>query len=86
MSLKAKLDEGLRLTTICEPPAAPGVVVPYSTLHGFCVAECGWCGDSTVRVADGKLAEECQIDFGRMGWDPAASRWRITYGRVPTAC
>jgi hypothetical protein len=37
-----------------------GVVVPYRTLHRFCVECCGFGqGGSTVRVADGEPGVEC---------------------------
>src|SRR5204863_7786597 len=56
-----------------------GVVVPYRTLHRFCVACCGFGGGGgTVRVADGDPGAECQLDCGKTGmlYDPAAGRPR----------
>ena len=45
-----------------------GVVVPYRTLHRFCVERCGFGKTAaTVRVADGEPGMECQIDFGYLG-------------------
>ena len=45
-----------------------GVVVPYRTLHRFCVERCGFGKTAaTVRVADGEPGAECQIDFGYLG-------------------
>ena len=41
-----------------------GVVVPYRTLHRFCVQRCGFGRTAaTVRVADGEPGMECQLDF-----------------------
>lgn len=50
--------------------ARRGVVVPYRTLHRFCVQCCGFGKgrNETVRVADGEPGVELQIDFGRMGY------------------
>ena len=45
-----------------------GVVVPYRTLHRFCVERCGFGRTAaTVRVADGEPGAECQLDFGYLG-------------------
>ena len=39
-----------------------GVVVPYRTLHRFCVERCGFGKtEVTVRVADGEPGGECQV-------------------------
>jgi len=68
--------------------ARRGVVVPYRTLHRFCVQCCGFGrGGTTVRVADGEPGVECQIDFGRMGliFDPAAGRRRTVHALIFTA-
>src|SRR3984893_7343884 len=47
--------EGLRLTKIHSLLAGRGVLVPYRTLHRFCVAELGFGRQRrTVRVADGE--------------------------------
>ncbi len=65
-----------------------GVVVPYRTLHRFCVECCGFGrGATTVRVADGEPGVECQIDFGRMGlvYDPVTGRRRVTHALIFTA-
>jgi transposase len=65
-----------------------GVVVPYRTLHRFCVECCGFGrGATTVRVADGEPGAECQIDFGQMGlvYDPVTGRRRITHALIFTA-
>jgi transposase len=68
--------------------ARRGVVVPYRTLHRFCVQCCGFGrGGTTVRVADGEPGVECQIDFGRMGvvYDPVTGRRRVTHALIFTA-
>ena len=65
-----------------------GVVVPYRTLHRFCVACCGFGrGGETVRVADGEPGVECQVDFGKMGllYDPVAGRRRTVHALIFTA-
>jgi transposase len=65
-----------------------GVVVPYRTLHRFCVECCGFGrGATTVRVADGEPGVECQLDFGKMGlvYDPVAGRRRVTHALIFTA-
>ena len=56
-----------------------GCVVPYRTLHRFCVRVLRVRPqETTVRVADGEPGVECQIDFGQMGWlhDPDDGRRR----------
>jgi hypothetical protein len=51
-----------------------GVVVPYRTLHRFCVERCGFGPKAaTVRVADGEPGAECQLDFGYLD-RPSRSR------------
>jgi transposase len=65
-----------------------GVVVPYRTLHRFCVQHCGFGrGATTVRVADGEPGVECQVDFGQMGlvYDPVTGRRRKTHALIFTA-
>jgi hypothetical protein len=65
-----------------------GVVVPYRTLHRFCVQCCGFGrGSQTVRVADGEPGAECQVDFGKMGllYDPASGRRRTVHALIFTA-
>ena len=54
-----------------------GVVVPYRTLHRFCVERCGFGRTAaTVRVADGEPGMECQLGFGYLGllFDPVTGR------------
>lgn len=65
-----------------------GVVVPYRTLHRFAVERCGFGRRRpTVRVADGKPGQECQLDFARMGLiaDPQAGRRRVAHALIFTA-
>jgi transposase len=66
-----------------------GVVVPYRTLHRFCVERCGFGKTAaTVRVADGEPGVECQIDFGYLGMlaDPVSGRQRKVHALIFTAC
>ena len=66
-----------------------GVVVPYRTLHRFCVERCGFGrAAATVRVADGEPGMECQLDFGYLGllFDPVTGRQRRVHALIFTAC
>ena len=66
-----------------------GVVVPYRTLHRFCVERCGFGRTAaTVRVADGDPGMECQLDFGYLGllFDPVTGRHRKVHALIFTAC
>jgi transposase len=66
-----------------------GVVVPYRTLHRFCVERCGFGRTAaTVRVADGEPGVECQLDFGYLGLlaDPVSGRQRKVHALIFTAC
>jgi transposase len=66
-----------------------GVVVPYRTLHRFCVERCGFGRTAaTVRVADGEPGMECQLDFGYLGllFDPVTGRHRKVQALIFTAC
>ena len=66
-----------------------GVVVPYRTLHRFCVARCGFGRTApTVPVADGEPGAECQLDFGYLGLlaDPVSGRRRKVHALIFTAC
>ena len=66
-----------------------GVVVPYRTLHRFCVERCGFGRTAaTVRVADGEPGTECQLDFGYLGLlaDPVSGRHRKVHALIFTAC
>jgi transposase len=65
-----------------------GVVVPYRTLHRFCVERCGFGRTAaTVRVADGEPGVECQLDFGYLGLlaDPVTGRQRKVHALIFTA-
>jgi transposase len=65
-----------------------GVVVPYRTLHRFCVERCGFGRTAaTVRVADGEPGAECQLDFGYLGLlaDPVTGRQRKVHALIFTA-
>jgi transposase len=66
-----------------------GVVVPYRTLHRFCVERGGFGRTAaTVRVADGEPGAECQLDFGYLGvlFDPVTGRQRKVHALIFTAC
>jgi transposase len=66
-----------------------GIVVPYRTLHRFCVERCGFGKTTaTVRVADGEPGMECQLDFGYLGLlgDPVTGRQRKVHALIFTAC
>ena len=66
-----------------------GVVVPYRTLHRFCVERCGFGRTAaTVRVADGEPGAECQLDFGYLGllFDPVTGWHRKVHALIFTAC
>ena len=66
--ITAWVEQGLTVVKIGDLLARRGVVVPYRTLHRFCVECCGFGRTAaTVRVADGEPGVECQIDFARMG-------------------
>src|SRR5262249_19111863 len=66
-----------------------GIVVPYRTLHRFCVERGGFGRTAaTVRVADGEPGAECQLDFGYLGLlaDPVTGRGRKVHALIFTAC
>jgi transposase len=80
--------DDLQLTNVHGKLTRRGVVVPYRTLHRFAVERCGFGRrQPTVRVADGKPGEECQIDFARMGLipDPETGRRRVVHALIFTA-
>ena len=88
--IQPKLATGLTLTKIASLLYRhTGVVVPYRTLHRFCVAELGYRPgrSTTVRVDDPEPGTELQVDFGRMGFvcDPATGRRRLAHGLIFTA-
>jgi transposase len=78
----------LTVTKIHTLLARQGYVVPYRTLHRFASERCGFGRkDTTVRVADGDPAVECQIDFGYLGMltDADDGRRRKVYALIFTA-
>jgi transposase len=80
--------QGLTVVKIGTLLGRRGVVVPYRTLHRFCVQCCGYgTGSATVRVADGEPGGECQLDFGTMGLlvEPDAGRRRLAHALIFTA-
>ena len=77
--IAAWLADGLRLTKIHRRLREQGLGVPYSSLHRFAQAHCGFGAPSvTVRVADPPPGEAAEADFGRLGvWpDPATGSRR----------
>jgi len=87
--LEERLKAGLRLTKVHSLLARRGVLVPYRTLHRFCVAELEFGGQrKTVPVADGEPGQELQVDFGRMGLlkDGPEGRRRLCWALIFTAC
>ena len=84
------VDRDLSVVKIGDLLGRRGVLVPYRTLHRFCVECCGFTGRkpaTTVRVADGEPGVECQLDFGELGLlpDPATGRRRKVHALVFTA-
>ena len=87
--IKAQVKAGLSVVKIGVLLERQGVVVPYRTLHRFCVERCGFGRTaSTVRVADGEPGAECQLDFGYLGLlaDPVAGRQRKVHALIFTGC
>jgi transposase len=85
--IAAWLADGLRLTKIHRRLREQGVGVPYSSLHRFAQAHCGFGTPRvTVRVADPPPGEAAEADFGRLGlWpDPATGTRRYVYGLLVT--
>jgi len=82
--------QDLSVVKIADLLGRRGVLVPYRTLHRFCVEQCGFGrgGRTTVRVADGEPGVECQLDFARMGlvYDPSAGRRRTTHALISRRC
>jgi transposase len=86
--IKAQVKAGLSVVKIGVLLERRGVVVPYRTLHRFCVERCGFGRTaSTVRVADGEPGVECQLDFGYLGLlaDPVTGRQRKVHALIFTA-
>jgi transposase len=86
--IQAQVDSGLSAVKIGVLLERQGVVVPYRTLHRFCVERCGFGKTAaTVRVADGEPGAECQVDFGYLGMlaDPVTGRRRKVHALIFTA-
>ena len=87
--VEAQVKAGLSVVKIGVLLERRGVVVPYRTLHRFCVERCGFGrAAATVRVADGEPGAECQVDFGYLGMlaDPVTGRRRKVHALIFTAC
>ena len=87
--IEAQVKAGLSVVKIGVLLERCGVVVPYRTLHRFCVERCGFGRTAcTVRVADGEPGAECQLDFGYLGLlaDPVTGRQRKAHALIFTAC
>src|SRR5215469_326177 len=87
--IEAQVRAGLSVVKIGVLLERRGVVVPYRTLHRFCVEQCGFGRTAaTVRVADGEPGAECQLDFGYLGLlvDPVTGRQRKVHALIFTAC
>jgi transposase len=86
--ITAWVGQGLSVVKIGTLLGRRGVLVPYRTLHRFCVQCCGFGrGSETVRVADGEPGVECQVDFGKMGvlYDSSVGRRRTVHALIFTA-
>jgi transposase len=87
--IEALVKQGLSVVKIGVLLERRGVVVPYRTLHRFCVERCGFGSTAaTVRVADGEPGAECQVDFGYLGLlaDPVSGQRRKVHALIFTAC
>ena len=87
--ISKQVKQGLSVVKIGVLLERQGIVVPYRTLHRFCVERCGFGPTaSTVRVADGEPGAECQLDFGYLGLlaDPVTGRQRKVHALIFTAC
>ena len=88
--IKAWLDADLTVVKVHDLLTRKGVVVPERTLHRYAleVLDHRRGPGPTVRVADGRPGDECQVDFGRMGslFDPVAERNRAAHALIFTAC
>jgi transposase len=81
------LKQDLTVTKIGILLARRGVEVPPRTVARFAVERCG-AGRRrvTVRVSDPPPAQECQVDFGRLGLVADGDRRRVCQGLIFTAC
>jgi transposase len=87
--IEAWVKAGLSVVKIGVLLERQGVMVPYRTLHRFCVERCEFGRTAaTVRVADGEPGMECQLDFGYLGLlaDPVTGRQRKVHALIFTAC
>jgi len=68
--------------------ARQGVSVPYSSLHRFAVAQCGFQDERrvTVRVAPVAAGELAEVHFGRLGCvpDPETGKRRTLHALIVT--
>jgi hypothetical protein len=85
-------EAGLAVVKGASPAGAQGVRVPFSSLHRFAVANCGF-GDRcrvTVRLLDPPPGLFAQVDFGRLGLVPDGDdRRRLLWGLsvvLPATC
>jgi len=87
--IESKLKDEVKLTKIANLlHRRTGEVIPYRTLHRFCVQELGHSKtDTTVRVDDCEPGSELQVDFGKMGllFDPDAERRRVLWALIFTS-
>ncbi|MBA3631058.1 MAG: IS21 family transposase [Actinobacteria bacterium] len=87
--IESKLKDEVKLTKIANLlHRRTGEVIPYRTLHRFCVQELGHSKtDNTVRVDDCEPGSELQVDFGKMGllFDPDAERRRVLWALIFTS-
>ncbi|HUC23973.1 MAG TPA: IS21 family transposase [Streptosporangiaceae bacterium] len=87
--ITAKVKAGLSVVKIGRLLEGQGMVVPYRTLHRFCVERCGFGKTTaTVPVADGEPGAECQVDFAYLGLlaDPVSGQRRKVHALIFTAC
>jgi transposase len=87
--IETQVKAGLSVVKIGVLLERRGVVVPYRTLHRFCVERCGFGKTAaTVRVNDGEPGAECQLDFGYLGLlaDAVTGQRRKVHALIFTAC
>jgi transposase len=81
-------ERGLRLSKVHELLTRKGVQVPYSSLHRFAVAHCGFhdARRVTVRRAEVAPGELAEVDFGRLGFvhDPTTGKRRTLHALIIT--
>jgi transposase len=79
---------GLKLSRVHQLLARRGVAVPYSSLHRFAIAHCGFQERRrrTVRMAETAPGEVAEVDFGRLGlvWDAKSQRRRVHHALLVT--